>query len=530
MLNSEVNEIEHKEQVCLSNDDLPLLNFREYLFGARENRLYWVIGVPAILLQFIIFKYFYPFAGYINGDSYLYLETAYHNFAVNTYPIGYSKFLRLISVFTHSDTVVVTLQYLLLEISTLALVFTLFYFYKPLRSTKVLLFSFMIINPVYLYLANYISSDAFFLALSLIWFTLLIWIMYKPTTKLIVVNSLILFIAFTVRYNALFYPLIGAVSLLLARRKLLIKVIGFAISLALIMLFIQTTSNKYKELSGYQQFTPFTGWQMANNALYAYRYVDSSDRKNPPIELRRIDNMVRNYFDSSRDIRTHPVEALIASTVYMWDPRSPLSKYMEDQFRKDSTVSALKKWSTVAPLMKQYGTFLIKAYPVEFTQYYLIPNAVKYYAPPVEFLDQYSTGIDSVNETAKVWFNYKSNKITCRFKDFKVNTLEFYPVMTGTMNVVFVLSAISFLFLRGYKQSLQLKNGLALVVSLWVVNFGFSVFASPIALRFQLFPILVSLSFTFLLVEFLVKSAKGPSAENTGEIGAIGSSSDLTTI
>lgn len=270
---------------------------------------------------------------------------------------------------------------------------------------------------------------------------------------------------------------------------------------------------------------------MANNALYAYRYVDSSQRKLAPPTLERLDNMVRNYFDSSRDIKTHPAEALVASTVYMWDPGSPLSKYMEMQFKNDSTATALKKWSTVAPLMKEYGEFLIKSYPREFAHHYLIPNAVKYYAPPVEFLNQYSTGVDSVNETAKVWFNYKSNKITCRFNDFKVSTLDFYPILTGTMNVVFVLSTISFLILRGYKQSPQLKNALALVVSLWIVNFGFSVFASPIALRFQLFPILISLSFTFLLVEFLVKAAQGSSMDSSnGVVRVMESNEKYTTI
>ena len=41
------------------------------------------------------------------------------------------------------------------------------------------------------------------------------------------------------------------------------------------------------------------------------------------------------------------------------------------------------------------------------------------------------------------------------------------------------------------------------------MNFSFSVFASPIALRFQLFPILTSLIFAILLLEFLIKAAWG---------------------
>ena len=481
----------------------------DYIFRNSANKWFVRVAIMAIFLQLIIFKFLYPFAGFINGDSYVYLEAAYHNVFVNTYPIGYSKFLRLISVFTHSDTVVVTLQYFLLQGSTLSLVFTLFYFYNPTKLTRILLFGVMLFNPAYLYLANYISSDAFFLALSLTWFTLLIWIMNRPNKWMIFVNALVLFMAFTVRYNALFYPVIGVVALLLTRRRVMMNIGGFLLSVLLIGIFIWTTSNRYEKGTGHRQFTPFTGWQLANNALYAYRFVDSSDRKQVPAKFQKLDGMVRNYFDSSRDLRTHPSERLIASTVYMWDPKSPLCIYMEGEFRKDSTAIALKKWATVAPLMKEYGTFLIKTYPIEFAKFYLIPNAIKYYAPPVEFLDHYSTNIDSVNETAKVWFDYKSNKIRCYFKDFKVTVLDFYPVLTGTMNVVLIFSLISFIVLRGYRQPGELKKGLVLLTALWAVNFGFSVFASPIALRFQLFPILISLSFTFLLVEFLIKAAMG---------------------
>jgi len=165
-------------------------------------------------------------------------------------------------------------------------------------------------------------------------------------------------------------------------------------------------------------------------------------------------------------------------------------------------------------MMQDYGSFLVRTYPVEFAKYYLIPNAMKYYVPPVEFLDHYSTGIDSVAQIAQVWFDYKSKKIRTNLKDFKVNVLNFYPVFTGTMHVVLILSMLSFFLLNGYRHYPQLKRGILLVITLWAVNFGFSVFASPIALRFQLFPILVSFSFTFLLVEFLIHATQGVSKED----------------
>jgi hypothetical protein len=481
--------------------------FRYTIFNDGKYRMYIWLSICVILIEFVGFKYFYPYAGFINGDSYVYLETAYHNFNINTYPIGYSKFLRLFSIFTKSDTALVAFQYLFLQTSIVCFMFTLFYFYNPSRITRVFLFIFGVLNPVSLYLANYVSSDSFFLSLSLIWITQLIWICYKPTGTLIFLNAIVLFILFTVRYNALYYPIIQGVALLIAKHRLWVKITGFTLGLLLILLFMQFTSSRYLKLSGTYQFSPFTGWQLANNAMYAYRFVKSEDVKKVPSHLQKIDGMVRTYFDTTRDVRKNPQEMLIASTVYMWAPNSPLSLYMSDQFKKDSTATALKKWSTVAPLMKEYGSFLIRQYPYQFIRYYLVPNALKYYAPPVEFLASYSTGVDSVNYIATAWFDYTNNKIKTRFKDFNVNVLNFYPILAGAVNVVLLFSILSFVILRGYRQNLIMRNGLILVACLWVVNFGFSVFASPVALRFQLFPIMMSTSYTILLLEYLIKKA-----------------------
>jgi hypothetical protein len=271
--------------------------------------------------------------------------------------------------------------------------------------------------------------------------------------------------------------------------------------------FIMYNNQKYKEVSGKSIFTPFTGWQMANNAMYAYRYVPNNMVKPVPARFKELDKMIRDYYDSTRNNPMHPEEQLVASTIYMWTPSAPLRMYMKKLWKKDSTASEIKYWAYVAPLYKDYGSYIIKTYPMAFAQYYLFPNAMKYYAPPVEFLENYSTGVDSVHPIAQNWFRYSSNKITTKFIDFKVDILNFYPILVGTMNVIFFLGLISFFILQGYKQYPQMGKGIFLVVCLWLVNFGFSVFASPIALRFQLFPILVMTSFAFLFMEYVIKEA-----------------------
>ncbi|NIG56466.1 hypothetical protein [Chitinophaga sp. Cy-1792] len=477
-----------------------------FIFQNPANRWFVIIAVASIIIQFCVFKYFYPFAAYIHGDSFSYLNSAYHNFDISTYPIGYPRFLRLFSIFCKWDTALVAFQYLCLESSLLALVFTLFYFLKPARGTKIVLICFVLFNPVLNYLSNYVSSDTMFLSLSLTWFTLLFWIMYKPTGKLVFWHAIVLAAAFTVRYNALFYPAIALLGFFLARKRFRLKMAGLGLAVLLIGLFIQFNESKYYELTKIRQFTPFSGWQMANNAMYTYRYIDSAHRKPVPARFKTLDSMITTYFDSTRDVRKFPAEALVASTVYMWSPGTPLHVYMNNQFKKDSTAGDLKRWASMGPLFKDYGSFIIRTYPMAFAEHYIWPNFLKYYTPPVEFLEKYNMGIDSVQEIAKVWFNYKDRKVKVRLKTYDAKVLDIYPTLVGVMSVLFLFGCIFMLVLGAHKE-VVLRKALLLAFALWSVNLAFSLFASPIALRFQLFPILVSGAFTILVLGYIVGAA-----------------------
>lgn len=500
----------HEEK---SSDDSPAkvasasLPFKDFLLHTKKNKVFfWIAGI-AILLQFIVFKYLYFTPGFVDGDSYTYLETAYRNSNINTYPIGYSRFLRIFSTFTKSHIALVGFQYLLLQGSSLFFIFTLAWLYKPGKVVFAILFCCMVFNPAFLYMSNYITSDALFLGLSLIWFTLLLWIIHRPAPKQIIIHAVIILLAFTVRYNALFYPVVGAIAFILSRQPIRMKIAGIVASVLLIAGFMYHTSNQYNKLTGIRQFSPFSGWQMANNALYAYRFLQDKKPVNLPPRFRQLDQTVRTYFDTTRNPYAHPQETLIANTWYMWDPISPLQIYMNKQFDKDSTAGRLKRWAAMGPLYADYGSYLIKQYPAAFTVYFMLPNLLKYYAPPVEFLDTYNMGKDSIQPIAQVWFGLKSAKVKTHFKDLKVTILNFYPVLVGILNVVFLVGLIGFAILKGFKKQKLLSGGLLLVFGLWLVNFGFSVFASQIALRFQMLPVLVFMSFALLLIEYVWKEA-----------------------
>src|SRR5579872_3099135 len=139
----------------------------QLLLPEPQYRIFLWIAAAGTVLQFIIFKLCYPYAGFLNGDSYAYLQSAIYNYDISTYPIGYSKFLRIFSAFTRSDTALVAFQYLAIQAGALALLFTLNTIFRPRRITVWLMFIFAVFNPVTLYISNYVSSDALFFALSL---------------------------------------------------------------------------------------------------------------------------------------------------------------------------------------------------------------------------------------------------------------------------------------------------------------------------------------------------------------------------
>lgn len=482
--------------------------FKDFLFHNRRNRLTLLIAAFAIVIQFVIFKYLYPFASYIHGDSFSYLRAADENLTINTYLIGYSKFLRFFNTFAKPDYILVAFQYLIIQCSVLYLLFTIFYFYKPSKVFQTILLIFMIFNPLFLHLGNMVSSDGFFLCLSCIWFSLLLWIIHRPSTKIIICHALILFISFTVRYNALIYPFIAGLAFYLSSLPLSRKLAGFGLGFVLCSLFVGFTMWRYKKLTGQLQYSPFSGWQWANNAMYAYRYVDSAEWKPVPDKFRALDNMIRKFNVRTRHLLMDPKEKEQTSTFYMWSKNMPLMQYRDSLFKNTKFASdpfEFKKWASMGPLYTEYGLYIIKRYPFHFIKHFVWPNSHKYYAPPVEFLDEYNSGKKYVTAQAQKWFGYKSMKVKTRMLDNKVLTLAFYPCLSGIINFVMLFGLLYYILLKGWQYNSIFNKTIIMAGTVWVINAAFTIFASSAALRFQAFPIILTTTFALLLVNWMIE-------------------------
>lgn len=480
-----------------------------------ERKIILLLSVILILGQFMGLRLLFPFPNFL-PDSYSYLEAAYNNQFINVWPIGYSKFLRLFSCFTKSHVTLILFQYLLLYGSILYFIFSTAY----LLTCGKWLFRIMIVtsvlNPLIFFISNFISSDAIFAALSIIWLTQLFWILHKPSGSLFVSHALALLLAFTFRYNAIYYPIISIITILFSQSSVRQRAAGVTSIILLIGGFMAATAREYKTVTGSTQFSAFGGWQLASNALYAYGHVAPDAPSTVPPKFKALQKVVFAHNDSLSHIKYRPDGEL--GIYYLWEEGAPLKRFMHVKYKKDSTTNSLARWTSMAPLYSDYGLYLIYHHPGAFIRHYLLPNMKNYYVPPIEFLGIFNLGTDKVDPIAKDWFSLKSNKISRYSGGILIKETQQFPVVLAVINLLYVLSLLAFVILGGHKKmSRPSVIILWYFLIIWLCNFGFSVLASPIVMRYQVFPFVTTLVFLLILLHFIIGETKTRKGETPSD-------------
>jgi hypothetical protein len=445
---------------------------------------YSIAALAALIIQFIIFKQFYPYADYFS-DSYSYLYAAFTHADINIWPIGYSKFLTLF----HSDIVLTGFQYFFQGLAALAFFNTILYIYNPGKPITILLFVFLFINPLNLYICNYVNSDPLFAALSLLWMTQLIWIIHRPKLYQIFTQAILLFACFAVRNNAMYYPIIAAVAFILSKQSATIKVAGIVLGSLLVLVFINQQRNAAYKLTSKHQFSLFTGWQLANNALYMYKQIDVDSTKLPSKEAKDIDRIAKQFFKNAPNDMQEILADYVAN-FFIRQPEAPLKQYYKQHYK---TIT-ITNWGKASIAFEEYGTYLIKNHPAAFIRYYMLPNTKNYFLPPLEKLEVYNLGEDHVDPIARYWFHYGNKKITATNNSIQSKILFLFTPLFMIINILFIICMI-------------LKRNtspiLLLITAFLVINFAFSVFATINVLRYQFFPMIICLTFTLLLIEWM---------------------------
>jgi hypothetical protein len=473
--------------------------FSVYLF--KENKLYSILIVSFCVCQFYIFKLCYPYPDFFS-DSYSYIFAALAHLDANIWPIGYSKFLSGFHWVTHSATALNFFQYLFFELIALYFYHTIVYFFHTGNNTRRILCFFLFFNPLNLYLANYVSSDTLFIAVSLLWVTELIWIIYRPKVYQVFLQGIIVFIAFTIRYNAMYYPLISVVVFILSKHRVIFKIGGMILAPALILPFILFSRSAAKHITGTAQFPILGGWQWANNALYMREFIEEDSTKFPTKETAELDEMARTFYRTvpkeDRDLPNY------VANFFIRQGKAPLKRYMHTHYEIKSDYENVVAWGKVSPIYSQYGLYLIKRHPLAFFQHFILVNTKNYFLPPLEKLEIYNLGQDKMWPIAAYWFDYTDVTVKSISKYLQNLLLIIFTPLFLVLNIFCGINLSRFLLGKYVmKSGKEFANLLFTIGLLLILNFGFSVFANIIVIRYQIFPMFVLLSLGVLLNDYI---------------------------
>jgi 4-amino-4-deoxy-L-arabinose transferase-like glycosyltransferase len=475
------------------------VSFKVFVF--RENKVYCLLMLAMMALQFVIFKLCYPFPDFFS-DSYSYIEAAWLHLDVNIWPIGYSRFLALFHWFTTSGLALVSFQYFVYSISALYFYLTITYFHHTGRNTRIFLCIFLFFNPLFLYLANYVTSDMLFVSMSIVWLTQVIWILRRPKIYHLFVQALLMGIMFTFRYNAMLYPIIAAVVFLLSRQRVWIKVLGIITGPALIIPFILWQSHAAKVMTGTAQFPPILGgWQWGNNALYMRGFITEDSNAFPTLQTAELDRIARKYF--SQPSRPQDLLFWEVANFFIRHYDAPLKQYMGRHYHPKTDYEDIADWGKSAVVFDQYGKFLIKRHPWAYARYYLLVNTKNYFAPPLEKLEIYNLGFDEMWPIGQHWFKYASPKVWCISKPLQGIVLSLFPISFLLVNIYYVMGLFLFIRRNGIRRisAPVLYTFLTMTIFL-ALNAAFSIFANIIVIRYEIFPMLVFLTFAMLLTDY----------------------------
>ena len=482
------SKADHLEKHKRETGPVPALRFAEHIWKNPLNRKYllWASAINGLI--FILYKYLYPFPDF-SADSHSYIFAAVTDAKVYYRPFGYSYFLQLLHSVAEGHFALVAVQYFVLFIAGLFSFYSVDYLYS-FYSGKIKFFSWLLttINPCILVLANLVLADPLFIGFSVIWFTLLLWIVKTGKWWCLLLQFVFLYWSFHLRYNALYYPAIIGVIFLFTRMKMPYRLCGIAGSFLVICNSYINIKNITYEKTGTEVFSGFSGWQIANNALLIYKQTDTKTEEFETPELKLLDQVVKRFIDSI-DISSRKELALQhPSSVFLWDKRGPLRLYTNYHSLQNKS-NYFRTWYAVAPLYSEYGWHIIKNNPVTFFKGYMIPNLKWYMVPPPEIVEKYNISRQPLPYETKKWMKINRDKLPEDNSPLQEIIMYPYPVLHALLLAFCLIIPLLYLW-QNYKAQRLRLSGVWMPVLLWylflLADIAFSSFAAVMTLRYAL--------------------------------------------
>jgi hypothetical protein len=403
--------------------------------------------------------------------------------------MGYARFLYFLHGFSISAFWVVSCQYFMMSWAALVLFFTIDYLLTfSNRWLKWLAWALMTLQPLPLVLANLLAGDALFTALTILWVALLIRVLLRPSWWALILQALVLFLAFQIRYNALYYPLISCLVFLMAKgASYLYRAAGILFTVFLIGYGYHSTRAKTEELTGADVFSGFSGWQLANNALYLSPFIHLEQEKFDDPDLQALHLYVREFVDSITPGSREDVRQGKIGSAFLWDSRGPLKQYLFN-YSRINRQPYLQSWYQLATLYGDYGKTLILDHPMTFCRHFLWPNACSFVMPDAECLAKFhNLAIPVPRETAE-WFGWDADngESKPRCPGLQKVLIACYPLLHAVLVLCGLFLPLGWLVVAKRYGSCREGSGLLLFWYLFfLLNIVFSIVAAPVVLRYE---------------------------------------------
>ena len=339
--------------------------FIRYIFAKPQRNQFLIISAVYLLISIIISRLFpYPFTTADTGN-YVYCAQ------INTYggyrPMGYSSFIRFFHDFGSSVKFVYIWQSLFNYVAVITFLFTIQYFFKLKNILFYTVSLIIVLHPDILRNTNTLLSDSLFNSLTLMWITTGIWMLMRQNIVAAILHCIVLYFVINVRYIGLFYPVISAFIFILDYKKWKFISAMALVPLIILISTVQSVKNKTAELFGYETFSGFSGWAIANNAVAIIPHIELDPRQIPDKQIAAMHSLVTSFNDTCYSWYH------IKDTDFMWDklfPGKALLGYNANQMRIPYNAA----WVYTGTQWKDYGTFLRNKYPLQFFRYYMVPN------------------------------------------------------------------------------------------------------------------------------------------------------------
>jgi hypothetical protein len=248
------------------------------------------------------------------------------------------------------------------------------------------------------------------------------------------------------------------------------------------------TRETTERLTNAPVFAGFSGWVMANNALYLtpFTHIDTAGFEEP--ELRTLQQFVNVYTDSLEpsELRDLKRNDLYGSS-FLWSRKSPLKMYLQ-YYCYTNHVDYMSGWYQVSEIYLAYGQQVIKQHLGDYIRYFLIPNTGLYFLPAEGKLATYNADGTKIAEDTRTWFHFDSIELMPRGNTMlQKQIVALYPPIHVLVTILGLLLPGILVLYKKRKGLLQKKQALLALYwyAFYLLNAAFAVVAIAIELRYQ---------------------------------------------